>query len=360
VVGRFLLNMFFSSNSLPARGIVGLCRASMIALGAAVSLLMLQPAEAASAAAMRGGNVLTISGAGILLNGTPIKIKGLRCSAALISEATTAQLIEQLDHYRGFGVNSISVYVMGSRFSDVKGYRPDASLDPVYSGRLARIIEAADQRGMVVLVGCLYWSTSRAKEDLAHWKQADANRAVANTVRWLKERNYRNVFVDPDNEGMATKETGWSFAGLIDAGHAADPACIIAYNSRGAPPPNADLAIHHSPRIPGKPYVETEGTPTNAPGAYWGTYSKKDGFYNYLNVGVYSEAMKENQKAHTTRFIEQANGYMFASTWLQAAPPLGPNVLPGGDGSEANPGIMWWLEFLRERHGGDSPPQPRS
>ena len=321
------------------------------ALGVVSLLLGAAMSRVAAAPAVAAGGVVAIRGTEILFNGEPIKIKGLRCSASLISDATTQQLIDQLDTFRSHGVNAISVYVMGSRFSDVKGYRPDASLDPVYSARLARIIEAADARRMIVLVGCLYWSTSKAKEDLAHWKQADAERAIANTVRWLKERNYRNVFVDPDNEGMATKETGWSFAALIDAGHAANPACVIAYNSRATPvPARADLGIHHSPRIPGKPYVETEGTPSNAPGNYWGTYSKREGFYNYLNVGVYTDAMKENQKARTTELIERANGYMFASTWLQAAPPLGPRMDLGGDGGAERPGIRWWLEFLRERY----------
>jgi hypothetical protein len=311
----------------------------------------LNTSAASAAVPGSGGNVLSIRGAEILFNDTPIKIKGLRCSASLISDQTAQELIDQLDPFRAYGVNAISVYVMGSRFSDVKGYRPDASLDPVYAGRLARIVEAADARKMIVLVGCLYWSTSRAKEELAHWKQADANRAIANTVRWLAERKYRNVFVDPDNEGMATKETGWSFAELIDAGHAVNPACVMAYNSRGTPvPPNADMGIHHSPRIPGKPYVETEGTPSNAPGNYWGSYSKREGFYNYLNIGVYTDAMKENQKARTTELIERANGYMFASTWLQAAPPVGPKMTLGGDGSAENPGIRWWLEFLRDRY----------
>jgi len=42
---------------------------------------------------------------------------------------------------------------MGSRFGDVKGYRQDGSLDPVYAERMGRIIEAADKRGMVILVG---------------------------------------------------------------------------------------------------------------------------------------------------------------------------------------------------------------
>jgi hypothetical protein len=109
-----------------------------------------------AAPARSGGNVLSVRGAEILFNGEPIKLKGLRCSASLISDETAQQLIEQLDTFRSHGVNAISVYVMGSRFSDVKGYRPDASLDPVYAGRLARIIEAADARKMIVLVGCLY------------------------------------------------------------------------------------------------------------------------------------------------------------------------------------------------------------
>jgi hypothetical protein len=61
--------------------------------------------------------------------------------------------------------------------------------------------------------------------------------------------------------------------------------------------------------------------------------------------------MKENQKSRTTELIERANGYMLASTWLQAAPPLGPRMTPGGDGSAEHPGIRWWLEYVRDRHG---------
>jgi hypothetical protein len=32
-------------------------------------------------------------------------------------------------------------------------------------------------------------------------------------------------------------------------------------------------------------------------------------------------------------------------------PPYGPNCTPGGNGTQANPGIRWWLEFLRETYG---------
>lgn len=51
---------------------------------------------------------------------------------------------------------------MGSRYGNIKGYLEDGSLNPVYSNRLAKIIEAADKRGMIVMVGCLYWGGSTA------------------------------------------------------------------------------------------------------------------------------------------------------------------------------------------------------
>lgn len=309
-----------------------------------------------SATAGAAGHVLSVAGDQILLDGAPTKLVGLRMSNALMTDATTQELIDHLAAFQSYGVNTISVYVMGSRFGDVKGFRPDASLDPVYAERLARIVGAADERAMVVLVGCLYWSESEAKAELGHWTQADANRAVANVVRWLKERNFRNVFVDPDNEGMAFKEKGWSIAAMIDAGHDENPACVIAYNARPTPPANADLTIHHAPRVGGKPYIETEGTPQVVP--YWHEYSRREGLRNYLNIGIYSEAMKAEQRRDTDEGIENANGFMLASTWLQCPPPFGPNMRPEGDGSPENPGILWWLEHVKARS--DASPMRRT
>lgn len=304
------------------------------------------------------GNRVSVEGDQILFNARPIKIIGLRCSNALMSDETTRQLIDNLDTFKSFGVNTVSVFFMGSRFGDVKGYRPDASLDPVYAARMGEIIEAADRRRMIVLVGCLYWSTSRAKEDLDQWTQEDANRAVANTVSWLKEHNYRNVFVDVDNEGMAHRARGWSIAAMIDAAHAVDPQMVVAYNDRDPPPDNADILVHHSPKAERKPWVQSEGTPKNAPGGYWGSYSKKEGLYNYINIGIYTEAMKEQQCRQTDIDIEQYNGHMLASTWLQCVPPHGPQQVPGGSGSSDDPGVRWWLEHVKAKYGVWSPPPP--
>jgi len=296
-----------------------------------------------------GGHVFTVRGEKTLLNGREILVKGLRCSNALISDAETQELIDNLGTFAGYGVNTISVYLMGSRFGDVKGYREDATLDPVYAGRMGRIIEAADRRGMIILVGCLYWSTSKAKWD--SWTQAEANKAVASTAAWLKTNNYRNVFVDVDNEGMARAAKGFDNRLMVLAGKAADPCCVIATNFRGESPAEADLAIHHSQRAAGKPYIESEASPGNAPGGYWGIYSKKESYYNYINIGVYTDAMKAEQIRQTQTHLSKGQGYMLASTWLQCVPPYGPNHRPGGDGTQADAGIRWWLEFLREAYG---------
>ncbi len=333
----------------------------------------------AGSVAQAGDYLFSVKKDQLLLNGQAFKVLGLRCSNALVSEGATRRLIDHLDRYQSCGVNTVSVFFMGSRFGDVKGYRRDGSLDPVYARRMGQIIEAADRRGMVVLVGCLYWSTSRAKEDLGHWRQEDANRAIANTIRWLRDHDYRNVFVDVDNEGMAHDATGWSIRSMIDAAHAVDPTIMIAYNDGDPPPDNADLYIHHSPKVKGRPWLDSESTPAQTPMGYWGKFSKETHqasgkpYYNYSRIGVYTAEMKEQQWAQTLEGMERYNGCVLASTWLQCAPGEGvggPFNMPGGrseaidihttiDQIHPDAGILWWLEATRAQYGPWSPPPPR-
>ena len=278
---------------------------------------------------------------GTTLGGRPMLVAGLRLSNALISDEKTQELIDHLDEFAGYGVNTFSVFFQGSRFGDIRGYRRDGSLDPKYAVRMGRLIEAAAERDMVVLVGVLYYGDSKAKWD--QWEQADAERAVANTVRWLQQNGYRNVMVDVNNEHMAQFD---DFA-LIAAGKRVDPDCVIATSGKDTPK-NADLSLHHgSPDLPDKYYIESEGTCSG----YWGSYSKDPAVYNYIRIGEYTPEMKAEMLARTDRYLDRGQGYMFASTWLQCVPPEGPNHRPGGDGTPEDPGVRWWLEHLREKVG---------
>ena len=308
--------------------------------------------------------VFSIRGEHTYLNDQEILLKGVRLSNALISDAAVEEVIANLDTFAGYGLNSFSVYFQGSRFGDVRGYREDGTLDPVYANRMARLIEAADRKGFVVLVGCLYWGTSKGKWE--EWTQAEAETAVANTVLWLNQHNYRNVFVDVDNEGMAQRSQGFDNRELVQAGKSVDPSCVIATNISGPPPPEADLAIHHTDQVAGKPYIQTEGSAPAAPGGYWGSYSKQGAqwdngpdLYQYINIGIYTDAMQQAQMDTTFAHLDRGEGYMMASTWLQCVPPEGPNHRPGGYGTTDDPGIRWWLEAVRERYAAYSPPPPR-
>ena len=295
--------------------------------------------------AAQGGHVLAVRGESLQLDGRDFLVTGLRTSNALISDAAADELIAHMDTFAAYGVNTFGVYFMGSRFGDVKGYRADGTIDPVYGARMERIVRAADARGLVVLVGALYWGTSAATHH--HWTQADAERAIANTVAWLRERELRNVFIDVDNEGMAERAMGFDPEGLVRAGKAVDPRYLVALNSRWKPAPSADLHIHFAPPVPGKPYVESEGTTDEgAPGRYWGSYSKRPDLYNYVRVGVHGAENRRALKRMTAEHLRRGHGYMLASTWLQAVPPRGPNHRPGGTGTEEDPGIRWWLEFV--------------
>ncbi|MHB8897152.1 MAG: hypothetical protein ACYC6Y_00245 [Thermoguttaceae bacterium] len=332
--------------------------------------LALSPAQASNTR-------LTVQNDQILVNGRPTRLIGLRCSNALISDATANDLIAALDVYRSYGLNTVSVFLMGSRFGDVRGYRPDGSLNPIYRDRLERVLRATDERGMVTIVGCLYWSTSRAKDELSAWTQADADKAIATTARWLRENGFTHVILDPDNEGMAVRSQGWNVESLIRAAKAANPDLAVANNTR-EDPANEDLNMHFGKPERGKPWLDSESTPENAPGGYWGRFSKQTHqatgtFYNYSRIGRYTAEMKADQLQQTRDELRQFNGYLLASTWLQCTPDEGvggPFTNPGGrsvlgsasddhapwntdiDTIHPDAGILWWLEFIRDTYGG--------
>ena len=72
---------------------------------------------------------------------------------------------------------------------------PDGNLRPDYMSRLARILDRADELGMVAIVGYFYFGQDQRVSD-----EAAVRRAVTNATNWLLERDYRNVLVEIDNE----------------------------------------------------------------------------------------------------------------------------------------------------------------
>ncbi|HEY63854.1 MAG TPA: glycoside hydrolase family 5 protein [Caldilineae bacterium] len=114
-------------------------------------------------------------------------------------EANTDQFIEQIPDYVAYGVRAFTLNLQGG-FPGYEGavnsaFNPDGTLREPYLQRVRRVIEACDQRGVVVILGCYYQRQAHILRD------ADAIRAgVANAARWIQESGFTNVLLEIANE----------------------------------------------------------------------------------------------------------------------------------------------------------------
>ena len=72
---------------------------------------------------------------------------------------------------------------------------PDGNLRPGYMARLQRILDKADQLGMVAIVGYFYFGQDQRVKD-----EAAVGQAVLNATNWILDHGYRNVLVEVNNE----------------------------------------------------------------------------------------------------------------------------------------------------------------
>ncbi len=115
----------------------------------------------------------------------------------------TREFVAALPEWRRHGVLAFTVNLQGG---SPEGYSreqpwensaidPNGQLRPAYMSRLARILDRADELGMVAIVGCFYFGQDQRVKD-----EAAVKRALVNTTNWLLDRDYRNVLLEVDNE----------------------------------------------------------------------------------------------------------------------------------------------------------------
>lgn len=121
------------------------------------------------------------------------------CPAEFDPEANLKRFIARLPDYVAQGVRAFTIGLQGG-FPGYEGalnsaFNPDGSLRPEYLDRAARVIEACDALGAVVILGCYYQRQDQVLRD------ADAVRTgVRNVARWLARRGYTNVLLEVANE----------------------------------------------------------------------------------------------------------------------------------------------------------------
>lgn len=118
-------------------------------------------------------------------------------------ERNTDEFVEAMPEWRQHGLLAFTINLQGGSPQGYSQNQPwhnsainaDGSLRPEYMARLERILDRADELGMVVILGMFYFGQDERLQD-----EAAVVRAVDNTLTWLFDENYRNVLIEVNNE----------------------------------------------------------------------------------------------------------------------------------------------------------------
>ncbi len=122
---------------------------------------------------------------------------------AFDADRNTDEFIAAMPTWKAHGLLSFTINLQGGSPEGYSKNQPwinsaftdDGELKPTYMKRLARILDRADELGMVPIVGLFYFGQApRFKDEAAVLKACDQS------VDWLMERGYTNVLIEIANE----------------------------------------------------------------------------------------------------------------------------------------------------------------
>lgn len=118
-------------------------------------------------------------------------------------ERNTREFIAAMPEWRRHGLLSFTINLQGGSPQGYSNAQPwhnsaiaeDGSLRPAYMRRLEKILDRADTLGMAPILGIFYFGQDQRLKD-----EAAVVRALDNAVRWVLDKDYRNVMVEVNNE----------------------------------------------------------------------------------------------------------------------------------------------------------------
>ena len=120
-----------------------------------------------------------------------------------MQNATHVKFLSAMPAWRAHGVLAFTINLQGGSpegYSKAQpwhnsGIESDGSLNPDYLSRLKRIIDFADELGMVVILGYFYFGQDHRLND-----EDAVKRATDNATGWLFDNGWTNVIIEVNNE----------------------------------------------------------------------------------------------------------------------------------------------------------------
>ena len=119
-------------------------------------------------------------------------------------ERNVTEFIAALPEYKAHGCTAVTVNLQGgmpiTKTERVQPWintaiDPDGELKPAYMDRLLRLLKAADDLGMIVIVGYYYFGQDKFVTD-----EEAVRRGTINASRWLLETGLENILIEINNE----------------------------------------------------------------------------------------------------------------------------------------------------------------
>ena len=119
------------------------------------------------------------------------------------AERNTREFIAAMPEWRRHGLLSFTLNLQGGSPEGYSKEQPwhnsalteTGELRADYMARLERILNRADELGMVVILGIFYFGQDERLKD-----EAAILRGVDNAVDWILDRDYRNILIELNNE----------------------------------------------------------------------------------------------------------------------------------------------------------------
>lgn len=119
------------------------------------------------------------------------------------ADRNTREFVAAMPEWRKHGLLAVTLNLQGGSPTGYakdqpwhnSAFKEDGSLRPEYLARLEKVLDKADELGMVVILGLFYFGQDERLKD-----EEAVKRGVDNALDWLTEKGYRNVLVEVNNE----------------------------------------------------------------------------------------------------------------------------------------------------------------